>query len=123
MDEIVTDFMLEEVKIGKEHHEFSEMLDVTVTVLHSNKFKKPDDYIQRRDFTLIRNVLYSYSTTAKNKILANKYYARLFHHFYQVDGAKFVASKSKNKPKLFEEDLQTEFDELNRIACQTINNG
>lgn len=100
-----------------------EIVDWMITVLHSHRHKKKDSYIKSRDFSKIRKVLYSFSTSAKKEFLSDRYYAQVFAYFYAKNGDKFVNDKSKYKPAQYRNDLQVEFDNLYRLATQTLNQG
>lgn len=111
--------------ISKSNHNFElcksdKFVDSMITVLHSHRHKKNDDFIKSRDFTKIRKVLYSFSTSAKKEFLSDKYYAFIFAYFYENDGLNFVSSKSVSKPVKFKQDLETEFENLYKIASKTL---
>lgn len=97
-----------------------EFLDSMITVLHSHRHKKNEDYIKTRDFTKIRQVLYSFSTAAKKTFLANKNYSLIFTHFYDCEGNEFLDLKSINKPLKFKTELKYELDTLYEAASKTV---
>lgn len=125
MDELVEGFIKDEF-LGSSR--FStlvstpEFLDSMVTVLHSHRHKKSEAYIKSRDFTKIRQVLYSFSTSAKKAFLTNKAYALIFVHFYETQGEKFVKEKAQTKPKQFETELRVEFEAMYKLAVQSMEN-
>lgn len=98
----------------------SEFLDCIVTVLHSHRHKKNEAYIKSRNFTKIRQVLYSFSTAAKKSFLSDTHYAFVFAHFYKKAGERFMVEKSDRKPARFREELQLEFDSLHKLAAMTL---
>jgi len=75
MDELVSKFIREEFTENDLPGYFltsDVFLDAIVTVLHSHRHKKNETYIRARDFTKIRQVLYSFSTSAKKTFLSDK---------------------------------------------------
>lgn len=97
-----------------------EFLDSMITVLHSHRHKKNEDYIKKRDFTKIRQVLYSFSTAAKKTFLSNINYSLIFTHFYDFEGSEFLGLKSINKPAKFNTELKYELDMLFDAASKTV---
>ena len=97
-----------------------EFLDSMITVLHSHRHKKNDVYIQKRDFTKIRKVLYSFSTAAKKTFLSNKNYSLIFTNFYHREGDAFLQKKSNIKPNKFKTELRHELDTLYQAASKTV---
>lgn len=91
-----------------------------VTVLHSHRHKKNEPYIKSRDFTKIRQVLYSFSTAAKKTFLACPDYALVLNHFYKREGLLFLEKKSELKPARFRSELEVELNALNKGAFQTL---
>lgn len=91
-----------------------------VTVLHSHRHKKNESYIKKRDFTKIRQVLYSFSTSAKKTFLTDPSYALIFAHFFSKQGEGFIEEKSQLKPQQFRAELQLEFDCLFELASKTL---
>lgn len=123
MDQLVSQFIADEfvncasVATALNSQKF---LDCIVTVLHSHRHKKNEPYIRSRDFTKIRQVLYSFSTAAKKSFLSDTNYAFVFAHFYQRAGEGFIVEKSDRKPAKFREELQLEFDSLHKLAAMTL---
>ena len=123
MDKIVSLFIKEEFinsKLGTWKLNTSEFLDCMITVLHSHRHKKNESYIKTRDFTKIRQVLYSFSTAAKKTFLASSDYAFILSHFYDREGQEFLNKKSENKPVKFKNDLELELNTLLKGATQTL---
>ena len=98
----------------------SEFLSCVITILHSHKHKKNEEAIRSRDFTKIRNILYSFSIPAKEAFLSTSEYAWLFTHFHNSAGKSFLEEISLNKPKNFKKDLEIEFRILDQEAKDTI---
>lgn len=97
-----------------------EFLDSMITVLHSHRHKKNESYIKGRDFKKIRQVLYSFSTSAKKIFLSDKNYALVFEHFHNIQGNEFVNVKSNSKPAKFRSELELEFGSLLKLATKTL---
>jgi hypothetical protein len=97
-----------------------EFLDSMITVLHSHRHNKNEDYIQKRDFTKIRKVLYSFSTAAKKTFLSNKNYSLIFINFYNREGDAFLQKKSNIKPNKFKTELRHELYTLYEAASKTV---
>lgn len=91
-----------------------------ITVLHSHRHKKNEKYIRTRDFTKIRQVLYSFSTAAKKTFLASPDYALVLNHFYNKEGELFLEKKSQLKPQRFRIELEVELNALYKGAFQTL---
>ena len=90
-------------------------------VLHSHRHKKSEEYIKNWDFSKIRNVLYSFSSSAKRSFLTDKNYAAIFVHFYDMEGKKFISSRSQRKSTEYKMELQSELGSLYSLAIETIN--
>lgn len=123
MDQLVSNFITEEFGKSTDYCDTigsNSFLDSVVTVLHSHRHKKNEDFIRSRDFSKIRKVLYSFSTAAKKTFLSNKTYALIFAHFYEKAGKKFVERKAASKPQQFKEELLVEFDSLYHLAKKTL---
>ncbi|CAI2372766.1 unnamed protein product [Moneuplotes crassus] len=123
MDAIVSNFIRDEfhnTETGNCDITTSEFLDCMITVLHSHRHKKNEKYIMTRDFTKIRQVLYSFSTAAKKTFLASPDYALVLNHFYNKEGELFLEKKSQLKPQRFRTELEVELNALNKGAFQTL---
>lgn len=123
MDKIVSKFIEEEfyqIDTGNCDISRPEFLDWMITVLHSHRHKKNESYIRRRDFTKIRQVLYSFSTAAKKTFLACPDYAMVLYHFYNRQGDDFLVKKSELKPAKFRNELEVELNALYKGATQTL---
>ena len=95
-------------------------LDWMITILHSHRHKKNENYISTRDFTKIRQVLYSFSTAAKKTFLSCPEYAFILSYFYNQQGEEFIISKSEFKPLRFKAELEIELKALNKGAWLTL---
>ena len=58
-----------------------QFIEALTAILHSHRHKKGKEYIQGCDFSKVRKVLYSFSTSAKKIFLADKNYALIFANF------------------------------------------
>ena len=94
--------------------------DCVTAVLHSHRHKKNDDFIKNCDFSKIRKVLYSFSTSAKHAFLTDNWYALIFANFYDVESKNFIRARSRNKSTEFKQELQAELDSLYSLAKETL---
>ena len=123
MDDIITNFIKIEFKFNEVFYQssrFQSFLDCMATVLHSQNYKKKDDYIVRREFFAIRNLLYWYSSNAKKTFLSNKNYAYIFNNFYNKAADSLMENKTKEKPEQFKIELSHEMEDINKLAIKTI---
>lgn len=123
MDELVTKFIKVEFDFGDDFFRsttYPEFLDCMITVLHSQNHRKNDDYIKRRNFAKVRNLLYCYSSNAKKSFISDKPYALIFNNFYSKAGEALVTAKSTGKYSEFKEELRNELEDINKLALQTI---
>jgi hypothetical protein len=58
-----------------------EFYKALVTVLHSHRYSKTDQLLEGLDYTIIRDVLYNYTTESRQRFVSLPYFALLFHHF------------------------------------------
>ena len=124
MERLVHDFIHSEFGNSQNRPDLldrPEFLDAVITVLHSHRHKKKDDYIVKRDFSIIRQVLYSFSTAAKRTFLSNENYALIFSHFHAMKQQSFLEEKSRPKPEKFREELTVELTNLYEAARKTLN--
>mmetsp|Transcript_24684 Transcript_24684/g.28368 ORF Transcript_24684/g.28368 Transcript_24684/m.28368 type:complete len:122 (+) Transcript_24684:361-726(+) len=82
------------------------------TILFSHRYKKNDDFLEGINFSLIRGVLYSYTTEARVELLSNPYFALAVAHFMKKGTEEFVRAKIRDKPKLYSDELQSELQAL-----------
>lgn len=123
MEALVTEFMKKEFKFNDSFYNsprFETFLDSMIKVLHSQNYKKKDSYLLRRDFSMIRNLLYSYSANAKRSFVSNKNFAYIFNHFYNQSGETLVKDKSLGKPEIFKWELYAEMEDINKLAIKSI---
>ena len=87
-----------------------------LTVLFSHRYKKSDEFLKECDFTIIRNVLYHYTTEARNEFLKDAHFWYLLHHFYKRNRKEFLQLKEKEKCKLDLGELKQELAILDEEA-------
>lgn len=90
------------------------------TIMFSHRYKKNDDFLTGIDFTEIRNVLYHYTTEARNEFLKNSQFCFLIHHFFVKERVNFLDSKLKEKSKLKQHELKLELSILDEEAIMTL---
>ena len=120
MDSIVSRFISIEFNYDQDVLHNSDFIDCMTTILHSQNYRKEDDYIVRRDFKKIRSLLYCYSSNAKKAFIKDKYYAIIYSNFYIKDSQQLLESKSKGKYQEFRYELGTEMEDIHRLSLKTI---
>ena len=123
MDQQIAEFVKIEFKFTDSFYSsprLQNFIDCMVTILHSQNYKKNDEYIVGRDFNTVRNLLYWYSANAKRSFLSNKNYAYIFNHFYNQAGGLVVKQKSSGKSEMFKNDLAAEMEDINKLAIKTM---
>ena len=96
MDELINTYMAEEFKdlLPELDHEFlNEFRNSIVAVLHSHRYKKKEDFTKDIDFSIIRDVLYSFTLDARDRFMKNPAYALLYNHFLVNGGSELVSSR------------------------------
>ena len=86
--------------------------NILYAILFSHRFQKKDDFLEGVDFTLIRGVLYSYSTESRVELMSNPFFSLAVSNFLKNGKEEFIQSKIKNKPKLYSDELLSEFEAL-----------
>lgn len=61
-----------------------------IAVLHSHRYKKKEEFTQDIDFSVIRDVLYSYTLDARERLICDPSYALIYHHFFVNGAYKFM---------------------------------
>jgi hypothetical protein len=120
MDSIVSRFISNEFNYDQDVLHNSNFLDCMITILHSQNYRKDDDYIVRRDFKKIRSLLYCYSSNAKKAFIEDKHYAIIFSNFYVKDSEELLESKSMGKYQEFKYELGTEMEDIHKQSLKTI---
>lgn len=81
-------------------------------ILFSHRYKKNDDFLEGIDFTLVRGVLYSYTTEARVKLMSNPFFSLLILHFLEHGKEEFMKGKIEGKPAQYAEELVNELESL-----------
>lgn len=97
-----------------------ELTSAMITILHSHRFKKGENFADGIDFSKVRNVLYSYSSEAKTEFMADRVLATLFSHFMEKGSREFIESKVHSKPNLYVCELEDELKHMNAEAATTL---
>lgn len=98
----------------------TEFYKALITVLHSHRYSKRDQLFDGLDYTIIRDVLYNYTTGSRHRFLALPYFALLFHHFVVHGRSQFLVSRAEGKPQLFATELEEELSTLDKEAERTL---
>lgn len=86
------------------------------SILFSHRYKKQDDFLDGVDFTLIRGVLYSYTTEARVELMSNPFFSLVVLNFLEKGKTKFLKSKVENKPKAYSDEIKAELEALSEEA-------
>lgn len=68
---LVVDFLKQLLK----QEDVENFIVPTLTILHSHRYKKQEDFLEGINFTVIRNLVQSYSQEAREEFMANPYFA------------------------------------------------
>ena len=94
-----------------------DLADALMIILHSHRFAKGENFTEGMDFSIIRDVLYRYSSKARKAFMNHSVYSFLFNYFVEHGGAKeFIRSKVQGKTNLYVLELEEEFRKLNEEA-------
>jgi len=125
MESLVIQFIKSEFEFNDDFYnspKFAQFLDCMFTILHSQNYKKTDAYITKRDFKIIRNLLYCYSSHAKRAFIENKDYAMIYSNFYIKGSEILIQQKTSNKYVGFSDELREELWDTYGAAWQTVSN-
>lgn len=89
-----------------------EFRNTLYSIVFSHRYKKHDDFLEGVDFTLIRGVLYSYTTEMRVELMSNPFFSLAVQNFLEKGKDSFVKSKVADKPKLYAMEIEAEFDAL-----------
>ena len=120
MDQLITDFIRKEFNDCQYSVASEEFLDMMVSVLHSQNYKKNDDYIKRRDFKRIRSLLYCYSSSAKKNFISDRCYAIIFQNFLKKARDEFLCSKAKVDNPEFRDELNQELEDIYYLSLAAL---
>ena len=104
---------------GMSESEFGLFEQALLKVMHSNRYKKGDSFLKGINFSVIRDVLYSYSELARENFMLDKNLSLLFKHFYAC-GSQFIASKVQGKPDGYVLELENELRFLHEEALKKL---
>lgn len=77
-------------------------------VMYSNRYKKGDEFLKDIDFSLIRDILYSYSEEARDRFFENRWMALLFHHYFVKGWNTEHLSNAQDKSNKFATEQEME---------------
>jgi hypothetical protein len=89
-----------------------EFRNTLYSILFSHRYKKLDDFLENVEFSLIRGVLYSYTTEARVELISNPFFSKMVINFLEKGRESFFKSKVNGKPKLYAEEMKAELDAL-----------
>jgi hypothetical protein len=82
-------------------------------ILHSHRYKKVEEFTKEKDFSIVRDPMYKYSTEAKNRFFSDPWLAFFFHYFYVFGRSAFVCNKKKKKSST--DEVETDIGFLNYL--------
>lgn len=92
------------------------------SVLFSHRYKKTDDFLEGVDFSVIRGVLYSYTTELRVELMSNPFFSIMMLNFLENGKEAFLKDKLKGKPVLYSEEVKSELDSLEEEARGHLSN-
>jgi hypothetical protein len=119
MNELIDTYMRQEFKelLNELGEDFLVSLrNALIAVLHSHRYKKQEEFTDEIDFSVIRDVLYSYTLDARDRFINDPAYALIFHHFFARGGTEFTNSRVQNKSNIYAFELTS----LNKDALNTL---
>jgi len=124
MNELINIYIQQE--LGKETEDLSQesiqgLKDALIAILHSHRYKKEEEFTKDIDFSVIRDVLYSYTLDARDRFIKDPAYALLFHHFFVNGAYKFLNSTAQCKSRLYVFELEKELVSLHKEAIISLN--
>lgn len=94
--------------------------EAMIAILHSHRYKKEEEFTKDIDFSVIRDVLYSYTLDARDRFINHPAYALIYHHFFVDGGYKFLNGQVQCKSKLHVFELEKELVALHKDAITTL---
>jgi len=78
-----------------DHDKIQNFMDSVNTIVHSHRFKRKDPFTESLDFNVIRDLLYSYSIEARDRLLNDEHFGFLFTNFVTKEGEMMLESKKR----------------------------
>ncbi len=70
------------VEFGDHPNEtFDALMPALIVILHSHRYQKRESFTEGLDFSVIRDLIYSYSKDARERFMGDPMFAFLFEHF------------------------------------------
>jgi hypothetical protein len=112
MKPLIERFIREELKINGS---VSHLIEPMIIVLHSHRYNKEEEFTVNIDFSIIRNLIQSYSQEAREQFMADNAMALFFDHFCLKGKSSFL-SKSQGKSSSYVLEIQKEIGCLHAEA-------
>jgi len=87
---------------------YTSLRNAVIAVLHSHRYKKKEEFTKNIDFSVIRDVLYSYTFETRQRFMSQPVYALIFHNFFVKGAYKFLNSKVQSNSKIIVSELERE---------------
>ena len=117
MEQLVSKFISDEFERMELSVNTKALEDSMMMMLHSHRYNKGEIFTKDLDFSIIRGVLYRYSSDARSAFMNHEVYSFLYTYFTEQGGSKeFVRSKVQGKTSLYVLELEEEFLKLDMEA-------
>mmetsp|Transcript_32229 Transcript_32229/g.36750 ORF Transcript_32229/g.36750 Transcript_32229/m.36750 type:complete len:94 (+) Transcript_32229:576-857(+) len=93
MNELIDTFMIQEFGEFLVHcpaEVIVSLRNAVISILHSHRYKKQEEFTRDIDFSIVRDVLYSYTLPSRDRFISDRTYALIFHHFFVNGGYEFL---------------------------------
>lgn len=99
---------------------YKNLRDAVISILHSHRYKKKEEFTKDINFSTIRDVLYSYTLEARQRFMSQPAFALIYHHFFVNGAYNFLISKVRCKSKVTAFELEKEIITLHHDAVTTL---
>ena len=123
MNELIDTYLVQEfgeLLSNLNEESYKSLKNAMIAILHSHRYKKQEEFTKDIDFSVIRDVLYSYTLEARDRFLSTPAYALIFHHFFVCGGYKFLNGKVQCKSIIYVFELEKELISLHEDAIKTL---
>ena len=76
-------------------------VEAMLLVLQSHRYKKGEEFTENRDFSIVRDPMYKFSTEAKERFFGNLYLSLLFNYFVNKGAEEELFEKSNGKGSVY----------------------
>ena len=122
MHELVKKFWIEEfgsVVNDLKGQQLDNLIKSMIIILHSHRYNKGESFTQGLDFSIIRNLIYSYSQEARARFMEDEIMAFIFQNFCHKGVSQFV-STLQGKANLYVLEIEAELVVLQAESARTL---